>query len=507
MSISRSNTTSIRKSLQVAFVVPLVLVPLFLLSSSACLAQPLTNAKDMFYEELKNSDNSTGTSIAYCLELRRKTAKPILVNNRYPFQTGDGLRLHVKSSSPVYAYIYLVEGSDGSKARLYPPPGSTENNRIEAGKECVVPPKGMIVFDAVPGTEKLAVVFSPKPTDADPSSMPAAQINADTLTGIPQKLAQYSVYSNDGVYAPEQSAPGNGLVFVHNPNPNLPTAISIVLNHLPAPKPEPAPTPTPVTPVTPPAPKPPISDGINRPLTDKWAFIVGIDKFANYPEGKLNYCVSDAKSFRDFLVKEAGFKPNHVYFLYDEQATSKNINRVLTTLLPAAVRPDDLVVTYFSTHGTGDMHGENYIVTYDFDGTGKTGIAMQELGDTIKSKISSERIVMVLDTCFSGNAKDLDQVSRLDELVQGCGHIVVSACGPNERSLEDSKLGHGYFSYYLMDSLRKTRALKTGFDLAKNVVTEKAKAEHQHSQHPIINYSRWRGNDLVLFAKPTDPRN
>ncbi len=496
MSIYRLNTTEAKKSLRF-----LIFTSILFCNAMSCSAsEKLSNAKDMFYEELKDP-SAGGTSIAYCLELRRGNAKPILCNNRYSFRSGDGVRLHVKTSNPVYAYIYLSEGSGGEKAILYPPPGSKENNKIEAGKEYLVPPRGMVVFDSHPGTEKLTVVFSPQPLSGNSADFAAPPlINSDTLTGIPQKLGTYSIYSNDGVYASEQNAPGNGLVYVHNPDSSKPTAVGIVLDHASADSPLPPPA-------KPPTPGSSSTGAFNRPVTDKWAFIVGIDVFANFPHSSLQYCVSDATSFRDFLINEAGFKPNHVYFLSDEQATTRNINRVISELLPRAVRPDDLLLTYFSTHGSPTLREKNYVVTHDFDGKGKTGIAMQELGDTIKSKISSDRIVMILDTCFSGNARDLDQGELLDELLQGCGQIIVSSCGANEKALEDSKLGHGYFTYYLIDSLRKVKGLKQGFDLTSRQVSQLTELEHKHSQHPVIKYDRWRGNDLVLFAKPSSPRN
>jgi len=458
----------------------------------------------MFYQELKGgSSDSSGTSIAYCLELRRGNARPVLCNNRYAFRSGDGIRLHVKSSNPVYAYIVLSEGSTGKKAMLYPPPGSSEDNRLEAGREYLVPPHGMVAFDSHPGTEKLSVIFSPQPMD-ESRSMDSISIalDSDTLTGIPQKLGPYSVCSTDGAYSPGNPAPGKGLVYVHNPDATKPTSIAIVLNHGRDRTAEPSADPTPG------GQQDTGRSGINRPIADKWAFIVGIDNFANFPDSSLRYCVSDANKLKDFLITEAGFKPNHVYCLTDEQATTRNIMRVMTELLPRAIQPDDLVLTYFSTHGSPTMHGENYIVTYDFDGKGQTGIPMQELGNLIKSKLPSDRVVTILDTCFSGNAREMgDQRELLDTLLQGCGQIIVSACSANETSLEDAKLGHGYFTYYLIDSLRKAKALKQSFDLTKDEVILHTQAEHQHAQHPVINYDRWRGNDLVLFAKPTNPRN
>jgi hypothetical protein len=482
-------------------------------------ASDLVNAKDMFYQELKGSSNTSAgfsaassapkdLSVAYCLELHRGNNKPVLCNNRYAFQSGDGLRLHVKASAPVYAYILMLQGSTGKQAFLYPPPGSTESNRLDAGKECMVPPSGMIVFDNKPGVEKLGVIFSPKPLDDQKAvGTRSIPINGDDLTGIPQKVGSYSVMSSDGVYTPGERAAGNGLVYVNSPDPNKPIAITIELHHGDKPA-EPPPSQASVAPsshASTAAYSSSSSNGVNSAITDKWAFLVGVNQFVNFPDNSLRYCVADATALRDYLVNNAGFKPNHVYMLTDEQATTANIYRVMEKLLPAAVRKDDLVVLYFSSHGTPSMRGENYIVTNDFDGkmdgSSKTGIPMSKMSEMIKANIPSNRVVTILDTCFSGNARDLDSP------LTGCGQLILTACGFTETSLEDPKLGHGYFTYYLIDALKGNHYIEKAFATAQKSVQAHTMSEHQHKQSPILKTELWKGLDVAIDAKPTNPRN
>lgn len=498
MRISRlSMTDSCRRLVGMFF--GAILASSFMPSSFA--APTLSNAKDMFYQELKDPGAArSGATVAYCLELHRGSATPVLCNNRYPFRSGDGIRLHLKTSSPRYVYIVLMQGSTGKKALLYPPPG--ENNRIDPGREFLVPPHGLIKFDNNPGTEKLALLLSPEPIDTSRAlASPTFSVDANLLTGIPQSVGEYSVYSNDGVYNLGDKAAGSGLVYVHNPNSGTTTGISIVLNHggsaTPATSTSTASTTT--TSAT-------SGSGPNRPVSDKWAFIVGVNKFANFPDRELRFCVNDAKYLKDFLVNEAGFKPNHVYFLSDEQATQKNILRVMTELLPNAIQRDDLVLLYFSTHGTPKMKGENFIVTHDFQLDTQNGIPMAKLGELIKKKIPSDRVVTILDTCFSGNARQMDTKQALDDLLVGSGQIIVSSCGPNETSLEDARLQHGYFTYYLVNALRSNKLLKQSFDVSKGQVVTHTQSEHNHSQHPIVNYDRWKGNDLPIHVAPTSPR-
>lgn len=187
--------------------------------------------KDMFYEELKNPDAQHGTAAAYCIELHRPGTPIVLCNNRFPFQSGDGIRLHLRCSRSVLAYIVLV-GSSGRKSILYPPADSAEDNKLEAGKEYIVPPRGLIKFDENAGTERLFVVLSNKPLNLDQQlSTTDATIDDTALNGTPQQVGDYGVMSNDDFYKLGEKSPGNGLVFITNRNPDRPTVVSLVLKH------------------------------------------------------------------------------------------------------------------------------------------------------------------------------------------------------------------------------------------------------------------------------------
>ncbi len=203
----------------------------FLSAASVMPAHAKGTPKDMFYQELKGADDSGSATVAYCLELHRGKAAPTLCNNRYPFKSGDGIRIHVKSTIPGYAYLALV-GSTGQKSVIYPP-SPDENNRIEPGKDVLVPGKGMIVFDNNPGTEQLYVVLSPQPLDMSRSldTLSGPSVGGDLLSGLPVKVGDYELMSNDGFYDLGEKAPGEGLVYVTNPDSSKPTVISLSLDH------------------------------------------------------------------------------------------------------------------------------------------------------------------------------------------------------------------------------------------------------------------------------------
>jgi uncharacterized caspase-like protein len=262
----------------------------------------------------------------------------------------------------------------------------------------------------------------------------------------------------------------------------------------------------------------------DRAVTGKWALIVGIADFPlldlessqiTHIDNKLvlmvparsdslTYTVKDACDFRNFLVDKAGFEPDHVKVLLNGQATSENIKFYLGSgWLHNVVNPDDLVVLYFSSHGSGapyvDQNGANYIITSDFDehNPDKTGLKMQDIGSLIKESIKSDRVVVIADTCFSANVTTRGEANQLI----GSGQIGVAACSANETSIDDPIRAGGLFTSYLIESLeRNNGALKASFDEASAKVVRAARLRF-HEQHPIVDYSHWQGSDAVLFAK------
>jgi uncharacterized caspase-like protein len=190
--------------------------------------------------------------------------------------------------------------------------------------------------------------------------------------------------------------------------------------------------------------------------------------------------------------------------------------------LQKVARPDDLVLLYFSSHGSdpialdasgvpvalnraGSQEVNNYIVTYDFDwhNPGGTGISMQKLGEMVKRSIKSNRVVVIADTCFSGNLTTRGMGRNADPM--GFGQIAVTACAAEETSLDDPIRQNGLFTSYLLDRLDKHKGLlKPSLDdMQESVIT--AARVRMHEQHPIVNYSRWTGGDVSLFATPTNP--
>ncbi len=257
----------------------------------------------------------------------------------------------------------------------------------------------------------------------------------------------------------------------------------------------------------------------SAPITDKWALVVGISKFKD-PSLNLRYAAKDATDFRNFLVNDAGFAPDHVHLLVDEHATKEQILKEFgDKWLPRVARPNDLVVLYFSTHGSPsemDIRGVNYIVTHDTmrDSLFSTGLAMREVVEAINERINSKRILVIMDACHSGAAttehKGLVRQSNFDAaaIAQGTGQMVICSSQPSEVTWESKNYQNGVFTRHLIEGLREKDGhvtLEQAFKLIQNRVQEEVLRDRGEVQSPVLS-SKWSGEDLILAVKPTDPK-
>lgn len=257
----------------------------------------------------------------------------------------------------------------------------------------------------------------------------------------------------------------------------------------------------------------------NTPISDKWAVIVGISEFKS-KELNLQYAAKDATDFRNFLVNKCNFAPDHVKLLTNSQATKNRILDVMgQSWLPYVTLPDDLVVIYFSSHGSPsemDVAGVNYIVAYDTnpDKLYTTGIDIEALASAIKKRVHANRVLVIFDACHSGGASDASKgIARKGNvdtsLLQGTGCMVICSSQKNEASWESKKYPNGVFTHTLIDALQskgtQTR-LTDAFSFLKSGVQQQVVSERGVMQTPVLEMSKWKGRDLVLAAKPASPR-
>jgi len=124
-----------------------------------------TGAKGLFFEQLEKPKENLNTGLRYWIEMKRNGTMQ-RVTNKTQFKSGDSIRFHVRSNINGYAYILLSSGSRGEQSVLFPDAATGEPNRLESGREYILPQGGALTFDENPGTEKLTLLLSRTPIDA-----------------------------------------------------------------------------------------------------------------------------------------------------------------------------------------------------------------------------------------------------------------------------------------------------------------------------------------------------
>ncbi len=211
-----------------------------------------------------------------------------------------------------------------------------------------------------------------------------------------------------------------------------------------------------------------------------WVVVIGVGEYENQAIPDLAYVRQDGQSIYDYYRDALQVPAGQLLRLFDEQATQREILKLLgDTLRERATNPGDTVILYFAGHGmierdsgSSDADGlEKYLVPWDADPKYlfSTAINMKKLRE-IFDRLVAERIIVLADTCFSGAAGgrtlELESSFRssltddfLQSLVQGRhsvqgrGRLILTASGANEVAEERAALGHGVFTYYLLEGL------------------------------------------------------
>ena len=253
-----------------------------------------------------------------------------------------------------------------------------------------------------------------------------------------------------------------------------------------------------------------------RVMPEQWAVIIGAGQYHSAAIPRLRYAVPDAEAVYRTLTGPGGFRKDHVVLLTDtaeRKPTLRNIRWALGTFLARSARKDDTVVIFFAGHGApeADLRGAErdglakYLIPVDADPDDlySTALPMDEI-KTIFERIEAERVVAFLDACYSGAAGGRTFASLktragtvddlfLERLTRSRGRAIITASRPTEVSVELAELGHGIFTYYLIEGLRGAAdgnrdgivSLQELYEYVEQQVTRKSRAVGGN-QHPVM---------------------
>lgn len=195
--------------------------------------------------------------------------------------------------------------------------------------------------------------------------------------------------------------------------------------------------------------------------------VVGINAYQN-PKLSLNYALADATAFKEEVEKDAKTVITNVktYFVTDAQADKTGISAAFAQVQQTA-KPQDVFIFYYAGHGViADGNKEFYLVPDDVSDLHNVDEALQEHGIAAKDlqqyaiNIQAQKQLFILDACQSAGAfadmlsSDGNQQKNIALVARSTGTHWMAASGAQQFANEFSTLGHGAFTYVLLQALK-----------------------------------------------------
>lgn len=229
-------------------------------------------------------------------------------------------------------------------------------------------------------------------------------------------------------------------------------------------------------------PRPTFSEEVGK----MYAILIGIGVYKDPTIPALYYTVRDAEALYALLLnpKLGGYTRDRVTLLVNQEATLKRIREALESLAQKTT-PEDTVFLFYSGYSQADEdiilnsedRLEKYIIPYDTDpkALSNTALRMTEI-KLILDRIQARQVTFWMDSCYRGASilfrgdpsrnhrsltkggdtgiKSFHWTDLVLQELSGQNRIIVTASNADELALEVGKLGHGVFTYYLLEAMR-----------------------------------------------------
>jgi hypothetical protein len=238
---------------------------------------------------------------------------------------------------------------------------------------------------------------------------------------------------------------------------------------------------------------------------------IGINNFKD-STNNLRWCVQDIRDLVIMMKEKYGNQLVILDTLFNEEVTPAAVKKIKQKLQQTAI--NDKVIISYSGHGLLSKNFDYYLSSYNvnFSKPESGGILYEEFEELLDS-IPARRKILFLDACHSGEL-DKDELQKINatekslamnnvkvnsgnrggvvtveerpssviglknsfELMQslfvnvgkGTGATVISASGGVQFAQERSDLGHGVFTYSLIEVMKKYSTIKVS-DLKKYI--------------------------------------
>ena len=239
--------------------------------------------------------------------------------------------------------------------------------------------------------------------------------------------------------------------------------------------------------------------------------------------------MNDSRIIKQYLIKTLGFDEENI--LYFEDATAANFTELFGTKENFQGRLSNMLkkegtelFVYYSGHGAPDLKTKNsFFVPVDADPNyiALSGYSLDLFYKNI-AKMTTNKVTIVLDTCFSGNSDGgylLGGISPAIINIKQAKHqiknaVIFSSTRSGQVSTWYHEKKHGLFTYYFLKGLagaadNDENLVITSSELAnyvKNSVPYQARRLNGIEQNPVISQNKeskiaYLPKGLMLFSQ------
>jgi uncharacterized caspase-like protein len=232
-----------------------------------------------------------------------------------------------------------------------------------------------------------------------------------------------------------------------------------------------------------------------------WVLLIGVNQYQDPTFPALKYAAIDCQGISNALAAATDPFPHKEFLIHNDLVEqTPSLSRVQFSLqrLVAEAQVQDTILIYFSGHGVVEpIHQrlgyaneqQTVLCLYDTDRERllETGLPIQVVLEMLRHCAAHSQLLW-LDACHSGNMRSLEQspkmrtgveidlhlrseregstqlnpstqlLASLRQAVRNRGFYALLSCDEGQQSWEFPDLGHGVFSYYLMQGLNGAAA-------------------------------------------------
>jgi WD40 repeat protein len=203
-------------------------------------------------------------------------------------------------------------------------------------------------------------------------------------------------------------------------------------------------------------------NGIQK-SSDCYVLSVGINKYEN-ENLNLSFARSDAQDFTAFMNSKADrlFNKMHTFSLIDGNATKEKILAAIEEIRKT-MKKEDVFIFFYAGHGSteGNLF---YFITSEITGLYqqdklKNALSVNELQEKFRM-LPALKQVLFIDACHSGSSvqalamRGSTEEKALAQLSRSSGVHVMASSDTEQQSAEVKSLGHGVFTYVLLEALK-----------------------------------------------------